>query len=207
MMKNEDNILKNVSRETIENLKKYNDILIEWQKKFNLVSNNSLAEAWSRHFLDSAQLFEYIPKNAKKIYDLGSGAGFPALVLAIIFKELNSNTHFVLIESIRKKTLFLNEVISELKLNAEVLNDRIENIKLPKADCITARALTNLNDLLGYAEFFCDNNTICLFPKGKTYNEELEQALKNWIFSYNIHKNKISDDGVILEIKNLRRKK
>lgn len=209
IMMNEKNIdiLKNVSRETSENLKIYHGLLCEWQKKFNLVSNNSLTDAWSRHFLDSAQLVEFIEKNAETIYDFGSGAGFPALVLATIYKELNPKTHFILIESIRKKTLFLNEVIKKLNLNAEVINDRIEKIKLPIANYITARAVTSLDKLLDYANSFCGKNTICLFPKGKSYSGEIVEAQKKWNFEYNTHQNKISEEGVILEIKNLRRKK
>ena len=201
------NILKNVSRETINNLKKYQNLLCEWQNKFNLVSNNSLSDAWNRHFLDSAQLMDFIKKDAGVVCDLGSGAGFPALVLATIFKEINPKTHFVLIESIKKKTVFLNEVIAQLGLNAEVINDRIEKIELLKADYITARALTNLSDLLQYSVRFCKENTICLFLKGKTYETELNDALKKWNFVYDVHNNKIDNEGVVLEIKNLRRKK
>lgn len=207
MMNNEENILKNVSRETLENLKTYKNLLGEWQNKFNLVSKNSLPEAWKRHFLDSAQLAEYISKEAKNIYDFGSGAGFPALVLAIIFKESNPDIHFTLIESIAKKTMFLNEIIARFDLNAEVINERIEKLELPKADYITARAVTSLTKLLDYSCLFNHKNTVCLFPKGKSYNEELEEAKKKWNFELFIHPNKVSEEGVILEIKNLRKNK
>ena len=200
-------ILKNVSRETLENLKIYQNLLCEWQKKINLVSKNSLVNAWERHFLDSAQIASYVRKDAKSVYDFGSGAGFPALVLATIFKEINPETHFVLIESITKKTLFLNEVIKKLDLNADVMNDRIEKLKLNPADYITARAVTNLSDLLKYSVGFCRKNTICLFPKGKNYEQELIQAQNKWTFWCKTHQSKVADDGVILEIKNLRRKR
>lgn len=203
----ENKILGNVSRETIENLKIYQNLLFEWQNKFNLVSKNSLPDAWLRHFLDSAQLAEYISKDVKTIYDFGSGAGFPALVLATIFKETNPNIRFILIESVTKKTLFLKEVITKLGLNAEVINERIEKIKLPKADYITARAVTSLDNLLEYADLFCDKNTTCLFPKGKSYKDELLSAEKKWNFWFKSHPNKVSEDGVVLEIRNLRRKK
>ena len=203
----EKNILKNVSRETIENLKRYRSILNEWQEKMNLVSKNSLSDAWNRHFLDSAQLSEYIDEKAKLIYDFGSGAGFPALVLAIIFKEKNPNTEFVLVESIRKKSLFLNEIIEKFNLNAKVINDRIENIKLPCADYITARALSSLDNLFEYVKPFCNENTNCLFLKGKTYQEEIENAGKKWSFFIKVEQNKLSKEGVILQIRNIRRKK
>lgn len=201
------NILKNVSCETIKNLKTYQNLLCEWQNKFNLVSNNSLSDAWNRHFLDSAQLANFIRKDANIVCDLGSGAGFPALVLAVIFKEINPKTHFVLIESIKKKALFLNEVINQLDLNAEVINERIEKIDLLKADYITARALASLDDLLQYAVRFYKENTVCLFLKGKTYETELSNALKKWNFTYDTYNNKINEDGVVLEIKKIRRKK
>ena len=204
---NENDILENVSRETIENLHKYNDLLSEWQEKFNLVSNNSLPEAWNRHFLDSAQLYKYIKKDDILIYDFGSGAGFPALVLAIISKELNTSARFILIESISKKVSFLNTVINKFNLNAEVINDRIEKIKTSPADLITARALASLDKLFEYSEKFFKKNTRCLFLKGVSYKLELAEAEKKWSFDYKVYENAISEGGVVLEITNLRRKK
>jgi len=202
----ENNILKNVSRETVENLKVYQQMLGEWQEKFNLVSRNSLPDAWIRHFLDSAQLAEYINPAAETVYDFGSGAGFPALVLSIMFKEINPKTRFVLIDSVAKKTLFLNEVAARFKVNAEVLNTRIEKLDLPAADYITARAVTCLDNLFEYSLLYLKKDTVCLFLKGKSYESELSDAQKAWNFVYKVHPNKVSD-GVILEIKNLRRKK
>ena len=202
----EKSILKNVSRETLENLEKYQSLLFEWQKRFNLVSNGSLVDAWTRHFLDSAQLSEYINENAGVVCDFGSGAGFPGLVLAVLFKDVNPKTKFVLIESIAKKTLFLNTVVSTLNLNADVIRDRIEKVRLKNIDYITARAVTSLVDLLRYAEPFCSKETKCLFLKGKTYKEELLLSQKRYEFDCRIYKNKISEDGVVLEIKNIRRK-
>ena len=98
----------NVSRETFDCLKTYEASLNEWQQKFNLVSKNSLADAWNRHFADSAQLFDYIPKEAEVLLDFGSGAGFPGMVLAIMAKEKTPYLKVKLIESIGKKTLYLN---------------------------------------------------------------------------------------------------
>ena len=203
-----DSILKNVSRETIERLKRYNELLIMWQEKMNLVSKASLSDAWVRHFLDSAQLYKFInDKKAKKVCDFGSGAGFPALVLAVIAKEKAPDISFSLIESIHKKANFLSAVADELGLNVKIINDRIERISEEKADIITARALSSLNNLMQYSEKFLQQNTTCLFLKGKTYKEEVDQALKNWEFDCKIHKNAVSEEGVILEIKNIRRKR
>ena len=125
-----------VSRETFERLKAYEKSLHEWQKRFNLVSNASLEHAWERHFLDSAQLFKLIPDGARTLVDFGSGAGFPGMVLAIMAAEKTPYLNFRLVESIGKKTLYLNEVrkIAGLK-NVEIVNDRIENIETMAGRC------------------------------------------------------------------------
>ena len=125
----------NVSRETISLLKAYETSLIEWQNKFNLVSNTTLADAWNRHFVDSLQLLPLIPNETKLVYDFGSGAGFPGMVLATVLKDRTPYLKFKLVESIKKKTLYLNFVKEQLGLNnVEILNDRIENLPLEKAD-------------------------------------------------------------------------
>lgn len=198
----------NVSRETYLNFERYVALLKEWQTKFNLVSKNSLEFVWQRHIEDSMQLFNYIPLNSEKLYDFGSGAGFPAMVLAIVAKEKIPHLKFKLIESITKKTLYLNAVKTDLILNnVEIINDRVEKIKIEPADVITARAMTQLENLLEYSLPFCKKNTKLIFPKGKTYNDELEDAKKYWNFEVDVYKNQICEDGVILVIKNLRRKK
>ena len=108
---------------------------------------------------------------------------------------------------LQKKTLFLNEVIKTLNLNAEVINDRIESVSQTKFDVITARAVTSLDKLLEYASRFSYEKTKCLFLKGKTFNEEIIEAKKRWDFLCDIKQNKMSLDGVALVIKNIRRKK
>ena len=193
----------NVSRETFLKLKTYETSLIEWQKKFNLVSKNSLPDAWNRHFLDSAQLIKYVPKNAKTLYDFGSGAGFPGMVLSILANDKMPDLKITLIESIKKKTLYLNAVKSLCSVNVDIINDRIENLKLPKADVITSRAMCNLSDLLQYAYKLSNTKTTMIFPKGKSYQKELEAANKKWKFNIKIEENKISSEGVILVINNL----
>lgn len=198
----------NVSRETYLNFERYVALLKEWQTKFNLVSKNSLEFVWQRHIEDSAQLFNYIPENSDILYDFGSGAGFPAIVLAIIAKEKKPDLKFKLVESITKKTLYLNAVKKELQLeNVEIINDRVENLHKQIADVITARAMTCLNNLLEYSYCFCDKETKLIFPKGRSYNNELDEAKKYWNFKLKIEKNQLCEDGVILIIENLRRKK
>ena len=202
-------ILKyNVSRETYHLLESYVALLCEWQKKFNLVSNNSLPFVWERHISDSAQLFKYISEDVKSIYDFGSGAGFPALVLAIIAKEKRPYIKFKLVESIGKKTLYLNAVKTALNLdNVEIFNCRVESLKLASADMITARAMTALDGLFEYSLPFCSKETKLVFPKGQSYEEELNKAKQKWNFKLKVEKNEISEDGVILLFENLRRKK
>ena len=197
----------NVSRETINLLKTYHDLLIEWQDKFNLVSNSSLQNAWERHFEDSIQLYEYIPKTAKSLVDFGSGAGFPAMVLAIIAKEKTPYLNFTLVESIKKKTLYLNEVSFKTGVHVNIINDRIEKIKTQKFDVITSRAMTSLVDLLKYANPFCHKDTVCIFPKGKNYSLELAEAHKSWRFKCEIKASKVSEEGKILIITDIKKKK
>ena len=196
-----------VSRETYQKLEQLVALLNEWQAKFNLVSNNSLPDVWQRHIADSAQLFKYLNNQVDSVYDVGSGAGFPALVLAVMAQEQYPRLKFTLIESIGKKTLYLNEVKTVLNLsNVTVLNKRTEDILLPPADVITARAVASLDKLLGYVFKFTNRQTKLIFPKGKSYREELETAAKLWNFKLEVCKNETSADGVVLLLENLRRK-
>ena len=192
-----------VSRETLERLKAYEASLHEWQKKFNLVSNASLEDAWNRHFLDSMQLFNFVPKTARNLCDFGSGAGFPGMVLAIMAKEKTPYLKVSLIESIKKKTLYLNEVNKITEANAVIINDRIENIPPQSFDVITSRAMASLKDLLNYTKKFFGKNTVCIFPKGKSYAEEIAEAEKFWKFDCKIVPSEMSSEGVILIITNL----
>ncbi len=196
----------NVSRETFDLLKTYEASLQEWQQKFNLVSNSSLAEAWNRHFADSAQLFSYIPSQARVLLDFGSGAGFPGMVLAIMAKEKTPYLKVKLVESIAKKTLYLKHVAEICGLDVEILHDRIENLEPQKADVITSRAMASLEKLLEYTYPFCKKETLCIFPKGRSYKEELAQAHKKWRFTCQIEPNRESDEGKILIITDISRK-
>ncbi len=197
----------NVSRETFLKLKEYQSMLNDWQQRFNLVSSSSLSDAWNRHFLDSAQLFEFIPDISKKLYDFGSGAGFPGMVLAVLAKEKMPNLKVALIESINKKTVYLNAVKDKLGVDVDVLNCRIESMPDDTVDVITSRAMTSLTDLLKYSFKFCSKETVCIFPKGKKYKEELIEAHKSWKFKCDIVSSKQSDEGKILIITNLSKRK
>lgn len=196
-----------VSRETMNRLKAYEASLHEWQNRMNLVSKNSLENAWKRHFLDSMQIFSLLPSEGI-VYDFGSGAGFPGMVLAIMANEKTPYLKFKLVESVKKKTLYLNEVkkISGLS-NVEIVNNRIEDIPAEPATAITSRAMASLTSLLGYAQKFCTPKTKCIFLKGKSYRDEIEEAKKLWKFNLEVLPNQESDEGVILIVTDIKKRR
>lgn len=159
----------NVSHETKEKLDAYVALILKWQRSVNLISPNTINDIWSRHIEDSLQLFGLVPDNAQNIYDLGSGGGLPALVLAI-----TGVSKITMVESDRKKALFLKTVIRELSLeNAHVINDRVENVEHNVADCITARAFAPLDKIISLAAPLAKENAVGLFPKGRDYQAEI----------------------------------
>lgn len=173
-------------------------LLQEWNARINLVSERSMQDVWQRHVWDSAQLLPFIPKAAESLVDLGTGAGFPGLVLAIIAQQ---PLRVVLYESIAKKCRFLEEVAFRLSSRVEVRNSRIEAAKPEAFDVITARACASLTQLLGYAERFRGKNTICLFLKGQTVGDELREAAQTWSMTAETHQSRSDHGGSILEIR------
>lgn len=198
----------NVSRETIIKLEKFADLLREWNQKMNLVSRNSMEVLWERHILDSMQLINYVPSETKRLVDIGSGAGFPGLILAIMLQEKNPDAQITLVESITKKTVYLKDICAKLGLsNVEVKNDRVENAVLDKPDIITARAVASLNILCKYVAQIGKTDTKALFLKGCSYIDEVADAQKSWRFDMEVFPNKYSDDGVVLKISRLKEQK
>lgn len=196
----------NVSRETIKRLESFADILREWNEKMNLVSRNSFEVLWERHILDSLQLINYISPSVKSILDIGSGAGFPAMILAIVLKEKMPHVNLTLVESIAKKTMYLNDVRSRLGLdNVLIENSRVENGVFKSPDLITARAVASLDVLCGYVAKVGGKNTKALFLKGKSYLEEVAIAQKFWKFDLEVFPNKYSEDGVVLQLSQVRK--
>ena len=174
-----------VSRETREKLEIYHALLLKWQKAINLVSPKTIDEAWMRHFADSAQIDHHIPfdvsRESRIVFDLGSGAGFPGLVLAIMRPDLRVR----LIESDERKCQFLKTVSRETNVNVMVHNSRIEDVQSDICpDLITARALADLKTLLEYIEpwSLASPNLQCLFLKGARVDDELEEARKHFFF-------------------------
>jgi 16S rRNA (guanine527-N7)-methyltransferase len=196
-------ICTHVSRETLARLKLYAGMLADWNARQNLVSRSSLNDVWLRHFWDSAQLAEFIPPAANSLVDLGSGAGFPGLVLAELLR--GHEMRIVLYEATQKKREFLNAVIRRLNLAVEVRGDRIESTPAQIFDVVVARALAPLSKLLAYAQRFWGKNTVGLFLKGQNLVGELTEAHKCWKISVQKHPSRTSDTGVVLEIRELLR--
>ncbi len=193
-----------VSRETIQRLEIYQKLLEKWQPKINLVSPTTMSEIWTRHFADSFQVMRLAPE-AKIWADLGTGAGFPGLVLAICLSHTDGCVH--LFESNGKKCAFLREVIRETGCCAKVhdgrIEDKLSDISDIKIDIVTARALAPLHLLLSYVECLLTTGTRALFLKGQDVVSELEEASKYWNFSTCLHQSLVDTRGSIVDISNL----
>ena len=192
-----------INDERLEKLKTYLNLIKIWQKKFNLISQKSFESIWERHFLDSYQILKLIG-NKKRILDIGSGAGFPAIVCAIC-----SNNNFDLVEVNQKKYNFLNEVKDIIGIkNIFIHHSRIENLKIiNNFDYISARAVTSLDKLLKYSFKFYKSGMYCIFLKGKTVSKEIEIAKKKFDFDFKSVNSITNKDGKILLIKNINKKK
>ena len=196
-----------VSRETITSLKKYENILINANKKLNLVGNSTLKDIWIRHFLDSVQIIDFIDKNDKTLVDIGSGAGFPGLVLALALKDRKIPLKIKLIEKSPKKVKFLKNLINELNLNVEVMNQNIliEPLKFFD-DVIIARAFKPLNITLELIHNKAQNWKKFFIFLGKTGKTELLQASKNWDIEYKQRVSVTSIDSLVIEINRFKKK-
>lgn len=169
---------QNVSRETLSRLEQYVALLLKWNARINLIDRKTESDIWSRHIADSVQLIDQIPSSVSTIIDYGSGAGLPGLVIAICRPDLSVTC----VERDQRKAIFLQEAKREGKLdNLIVRNDDVAVIE-GAFDMVTARAFTNLTELLRLAVHHLHENTICLFPKGKTHATEIEEARRTWSF-------------------------
>ena len=196
-----------VSRETITSLKKYEDVLIKANKTLNLIGNSTIKDIWTRHFLDSVQVIDFIDKNNKTLVDLGSGAGFPGLVLAIALKDRKIPLKIKLIEKSPKKVKFLKNLINELQLNVEVINQNIlqEPIKFFD-DVFIARAFKPLKIILQLIHNKAKNWKKIFIFLGKTGKNELLQASKSWDIEYKQRVSVTSNDSTVIEINRLKKK-
>jgi len=196
-----------VSRETISSLIKYEDILIKANKTLNLVGNSTIKEIWTRHFLDSVQVIDFIDKNHKTLVDIGSGAGFPGLVLAITLKDRKIPLKIKLIEKSPKKTKFLRRVISELNLNVVVLSQNVLEQQITfTEDVFVARAFKPLKIILELIHNKARNWKKIFVFLGKTGQQELVQVSKSWDIKYKQRVSVTSSDSIIIEIDKLIKK-
>jgi len=195
-----------VSRETVDRLERYEALLRQWQKAVNLVAPSTLADVWHRHFADSAQLAALIPEAAESLVDLGSGGGFPGLVLAIVLMERRPY-RFTLIESDTRKAAFLREVARETRVPVDILASRIENPetqrKVGQVDVVTVRALAPLSRLLGLAAPFFAPHTVGLFLKGRDIHGEIDEARAGWQFDVALVPSKTDRQGQIAVVRNV----
>ncbi len=196
-----------VSRETLDKLCLYEEQLRRWQAVKNLVAQASLDDLWSRHFADSAQLLALAPQDAKIWIDLGSGAGFPGLVVAILMADMpNRKVH--LVEANARKCAFLHEIRRLTRAPVEIHNHRITSLAdsdtVVNADVVCARALAPLDKLLRYAVPFFRTQTVGLFPKGKETDKEIQTAKKSWHFEFRKNQSRIDYNGCVIEVRNLR---
>lgn len=194
-----------VSRETFEALEAFVALVQRWNPAINLVSKSALKDLWDRHIIDSAQLFSYCPAEAKSWVDIGSGGGFPGLVVALLAREAKPELRVTLVESDQRKATFLRQAAQTLGLMVTVLGKRIESIPPLEADVVSARALAPLVELLGFAYPHIRHDGVALFPKGARHAEELSEARKNWRFDLSLHPSLSDSAAAILEIRNIDR--
>lgn len=189
-----------VSRETLERLKIYVELLLKWQRAINLIGPGTIADVWGRHVLDCGQLMPHIPKDKAPIVDIGSGAGLPGLILAIM-----GVPDITLVESDSRKCSFLREVARVTKTHVEIVESRVEHLENMEAGVITARALAPLTKLTELSQSVTKLDTIYLFLKGKNLKNELTHLKNNWTMRLEVHPSVTNPDGSILKMESVTR--
>ena len=192
-----------VSRETFDSLVEFESLFLKWNQRINLAASSTVSDVWQRHIVDSAQLAALAPK-ATEWLDLGSGGGFPGLVLAFLLREREGKID--LVESNRKKAGFLQAMIGEFRLPARVVPQRIEHAPaiVGQPQIVTARALAALPLVLELAWPWLKGGAIGLFHKGRDYRGEVEESGQRWDFDLVEHSSSTDSEGTVLEIRNLR---
>tara|TARA_E500000331_G_scaffold341546_1_gene374154 strand:- start:1239 stop:1835 length:597 start_codon:yes stop_codon:yes gene_type:complete len=184
-------------------LNKYINLIKKNQNKVNLIGKSTFSDIWSRHIIDSMQILNYLPKETKEDYllDVGTGAGFPGLVLAIMGRN-----DVLLCEKSPKKAVFLKKVLKECNLNADVCNEKIENIIGNNIKIIVSRAFASIKKLLLCINHLLSRQTVLVIHKGRKYQEELKEAKNFFYFTFKKFNSITSDEGVILKIENIKKK-
>ena len=194
-----------VSRETLDRLQRYEELLRKWNKAINLVSASTIDDIWRRHILDSAQLVKHAPQHPQSWADLGSGGGLPGLVVACILHETSPATKVTLVEADMRKATFLRNALRELDLGSTVIAKRIESVPPLDAKIVSARALAALSPLLGYVHRHLSSDGTALLQKGQNAANEVQAAREDWIFDCTSHTSMTDSRASILEIKGLKR--
>lgn len=202
-----DEILKmlDVSRETMDRLAIFEQTLLKWNPKINLVSKASLEHLWDRHIVDSAQIFRCITGEPKKWVDIGSGGGFPGIIVAILAAEKLPDLKMTLIESDQRKSAFLRSAARECGVSVEVISKRIEQVEPQEADVLSARALADLSLLLEFTDLHLAKSGFALFPKGERWKKEVDKAREQWRFDVEPITSLTEADAVILKIQGVAR--
>ncbi|MCB1310413.1 MAG: 16S rRNA (guanine(527)-N(7))-methyltransferase RsmG [Sedimentitalea sp.] len=193
-----------VSRETRRRLDAFEAILRKWNRSINLVSKGSLNEVQTRHIADSVQVFRAAPAGRRWV-DLGSGGGFPGLVVAVLAAEEAPEMRVTLVESDQRKAAFLRSAARACGVTCEVLAKRAEDLPPLGADLMSARALTELSPLLEHAARHLDPTGTALFPKGATWRKEVERARETWSFQMEAIPSRTESGAVILKISEVSR--
>lgn len=192
-----------VSRETIQDLEAFCALVTKWTPKINLIARGSAHDIWERHIVDSVQVYRYAPSSFKKWVDLGSGGGFPGIVMAVLAKVKQPDARFVLIESDQRKAAFLRTAIRELGVAAEVLAERIEAAPPQGADVVSARALTPLSSLLPLVVRHIAPTGLALLHKGKRAGQEVAEAQSQATFELEDHASITDPQARILAIQRI----
>ena len=194
----------NVSRETLEALEVFVDLVKKWTPRINLISKSSVGEIWERHICDSAQIYDLAETKGHWV-DLGSGGGFPGMVVAILSKGNGAKHSFTFVESDQRKCAFLRTAARELELDVNIIADRVEEISSLDADILTARALADLSVLLSFADRHLLNTGTALFPKGETWRKEHDAAQAHWSYRCDAVKSTTNPDAAVLKIQEIAR--
>jgi 16S rRNA (guanine527-N7)-methyltransferase len=189
-----------VPRETLDRLATLAAAIERWNPAINLIAPGTVATIWTRHIADSAQLWRLRPTVTRTWLDLGSGGGFPGLVIAILASDAAPDLTVSLVESDRRKAAFLAAVSRDLALPARVLPERAEALREPPQDVVSARAFGPLSRLLSLVVQLRHPGGLALLPKGRTYNKELDAAARLWKFDYKLHPSSTDPDAAIIEI-------
>jgi 16S rRNA (guanine527-N7)-methyltransferase len=193
----------NVSRETIEKLKIYHKYLIEKNKTLNLIGKNTEKSIFSRHFKDSAQIYDLIDKKLD-IIDIGSGAGFPGIIVKILMENESLNGNIILIEKSPKKSQFLEDLCIKLDLKVKIENKRLEKYIFSEISTVISRAFKSTLDTINILYRNIENIKELVLLKGKTYQQELDEAKKKYTFDLEKFRSITSDDSSIIKIKNIK---